>query len=137
MYIKLKPCPFCGEKAVMKIKDHRYHVRCSNIMECPAVPTTLPCESEEKAANDWNNRSDPQYEDVKRYCVKRNFSIIDNAILTNLYREALKTKANSMELYEYTIVIDEVLDKALNNLSAEDYEALLDRISQMIAEREN
>ena len=41
-----------------------------------------------------------------------------------------------MNLYDYTTAIDEILDDALDELSPEDYESLLDKVSQMIAERE-
>ena len=41
-----------------------------------------------------------------------------------------------MNLYDYATTIDEILDNALNDLSPEDYESLLDKISQMLAERE-
>lgn len=41
-----------------------------------------------------------------------------------------------MNLYDYATTIDEILDNALNDLSTEDYESLLDKISQMLAERE-
>ena len=41
-----------------------------------------------------------------------------------------------MNLYDYTATIDEILDEALNDLSHDEYESLLDRISQMLAERE-
>ena len=41
-----------------------------------------------------------------------------------------------MNLYDYVDEIDELLDKALNELSPDDYEALLDKISILLAERE-
>ncbi len=41
-----------------------------------------------------------------------------------------------MNLYDYAAAIDEILDNALNELSPEDYTSLLDKVSQMLAERE-
>lgn len=41
-----------------------------------------------------------------------------------------------MSLYDYAMEINDLLDKALNELSPEDYERLLDSVSQMLAERE-
>ena len=42
-----------------------------------------------------------------------------------------------MTRYDYATNIDEILDKALNELSPTDYEQLLDDINMMLAEREN
>lgn len=41
-----------------------------------------------------------------------------------------------MSRYDFESQIDELLDEALNTLSNDDYEELLDSISMMIAERE-
>lgn len=38
--------------------------------------------------------------------------------------------------YDFATEIDELLDEAMNELSTEDYEKLLDDISQMLSERE-
>lgn len=42
-----------------------------------------------------------------------------------------------MTRYDYATKIDEILDKALNELSPTDYGQLLDDIDMMLAERED
>lgn len=38
-----------------------------------------------------------------------------------------------MSIYDYEQEIEEILDKALNNLSPEDYEMLLDDIDKLVS----
>lgn len=50
--IKIKPCPFCGHEAILKInREHLYIVQCD---KCEA--TSKICESENEAAEAWNTR---------------------------------------------------------------------------------
>ena len=42
-----------------------------------------------------------------------------------------------MSIYDYEQEIEEILDKALNNLSPEDYEMLLDDIDKLLADIRN
>lgn len=49
---KLKPCPFCGSKAVLLVNQGVYHVECSN---CPAMSAIDY--SREWAETVWNRRA--------------------------------------------------------------------------------
>ena len=42
-----------------------------------------------------------------------------------------------MSVYDYEQEIEELLDKALNNLSPKDYEMLLDDIDKLLADSRN
>ena len=52
---KLKPCPFCGKKAVIRHGSCGYYAECDNGM-CPVVPTTWYYNTEIGAINAWNTR---------------------------------------------------------------------------------
>lgn len=60
---ELKPCPFCGGKAVMHRSRHtnnRFVVYCSNKDEkCKAEPCTNLFDTQEEAAEVWNRRAEP------------------------------------------------------------------------------
>lgn len=59
---KLKPYPFCGNKAMMiKMRYHDelpfvYSVECANSI-CSCKPSTLDYETEEEAIEAWNRRA--------------------------------------------------------------------------------
>lgn len=42
-----------------------------------------------------------------------------------------------MSIYDYESEIDEILDKALNDLNPEQYQSLLDHLDQMLVERQS
>lgn len=68
--MKLKPCPFCGSKAKVKIKPHMpcehvmfgYYVTCSNI-KCHVLLLTGTRDTKEEAIEAWNTRADNVQED--------------------------------------------------------------------------
>lgn len=69
---KIKPCPFCGGKAVLKQIQggsyHPYYVRC-NSKECFTNASTDIFASPESAIRVWNHR--PGEEDAYRRGVQR------------------------------------------------------------------
>lgn len=69
MDIKLKPCPFCGSKAVIKVKrvtinntacSLEYRAMCTN-WKCGVMqPSTWACDSRLEASLAWNRRADDE-----------------------------------------------------------------------------
>ena len=63
---KLKPCPFCGGSAELRIVDNecwpgleRFQVRCTRVGTCPIAPAAeFP--TEYRAVVRWNTRTRPQ-----------------------------------------------------------------------------
>ena len=63
---KLKPCPFCGEKAVLeryksKLYGERYWVTCG-FMLCPVKPST-GISDKEHVIEAWNRRANDEQAD--------------------------------------------------------------------------
>ena len=58
--IELKPCPFCGGAAIMRENKNsyvpRFYVRCGN-NDCQMLCATCNRETEEEAAEVWNQRA--------------------------------------------------------------------------------
>ena len=52
---ELKPCPFCGRKAILRRDSHGCYIGCENGM-CSVLPTTWYYETEEEAITAWNRR---------------------------------------------------------------------------------
>jgi len=58
--IELKPCPFCGSKAVIKqfICNGCYRAACTN-RHCPGDAHSTVCDTPEAAMAAWNQRIEP------------------------------------------------------------------------------
>lgn len=64
----LKPCPFCGQSAIVVCSKYRhdkfsYSVECGNkategLDLCPVIPQTYEHTRKEDAINAWNRRAD-------------------------------------------------------------------------------
>ena len=57
---KLKSCPFCGGKAVIRRTpgyDGQFYVRCMNFNICYVMPTTETFKTKIEAINAWNRRN--------------------------------------------------------------------------------
>lgn len=57
---KLKPCPFCGGEAIIRVLDGQPYIDCVHKKNCLIRPktwliSTLPLEKQIKA---WNRRAD-------------------------------------------------------------------------------
>ena len=58
---ELKPCPFCGGKALLGFSrdehlNERHYVICESIIKCGCL--TQYCNSKDKAKELWNRRAD-------------------------------------------------------------------------------
>ena len=53
---ELKPCPFCGRKAILRRDSHGCYIGCENGM-CSVLPTTWYYDTEEEAIEAWNRRA--------------------------------------------------------------------------------
>ena len=55
--IKLKPCPFCGSKAITltSVYSDLHQVGCSNL-SCKVLPQTWDYDTLEEAIEAWNRR---------------------------------------------------------------------------------
>ena len=53
---ELKPCPFCGERAILRRDSSGCYVKCNNGM-CKVMLTTWYYETEEEAITAWNRRA--------------------------------------------------------------------------------
>ena len=53
---KIKQCPFCGSRAVLRTYDDKYYVRCSNV-GCKVYAATENEDSPEEAIRAWNKRN--------------------------------------------------------------------------------
>lgn len=57
---QIKPCPWCGNKAMLRYIDGEkklWYIRCSSTSKnCPVIPCTWVTDSEEEAIKDWNTR---------------------------------------------------------------------------------
>lgn len=53
---KLKPCPFCGGRAILRHDSSGCYVECGNGM-CSVMPTTWYFDEEEKVIEAWNRRA--------------------------------------------------------------------------------
>ena len=51
---ELKPCPFCGNCAIVIESLYGYQIKCRSIMECGAMTETF--DTEEEAIEAWNRR---------------------------------------------------------------------------------
>ena len=59
---KLKPCPFCGADAELKLVDGLYWVQCGG-MECRVTSCTDGINDDEEAIKWWNTRpTEPEVE---------------------------------------------------------------------------
>lgn len=56
MMAELKPCPFCGSKAVIQRNGSYHRVCCPNIQDCPIEPRTHWVLNQESAIKAWNRR---------------------------------------------------------------------------------
>lgn len=58
--LELKPCPFCGSRAVLKCAEHdglEYSsVACCRVGICPAGGGFSPQQSKQQAVEKWNRR---------------------------------------------------------------------------------
>ena len=50
----VKPCPHCQATAEVKSESGRYHVECSNNLDCPVWPQTQNHPSRDLATEAWN-----------------------------------------------------------------------------------
>lgn len=56
---ELKPCPFCGGRAILNIIGNKYYVDCNaKIGECPCIPKTFDFDVAEDAIEAWNRRAE-------------------------------------------------------------------------------
>ena len=53
---ELKPCPFCGRKAILRHDSSGFYAKCGNSM-CSVMPTTWYFDEEEKVIEAWNRRA--------------------------------------------------------------------------------
>ena len=53
---KLKPCPFCGGKAILEHSHLMPYVKCINLM-CDVQPWTKCEYTDDEAIEAWNRRS--------------------------------------------------------------------------------
>lgn len=53
---ELKPCPFCGHKAVLMKDRVGYYIQCDNGL-CKVLPTTWYYDTELEAIGAWNRRA--------------------------------------------------------------------------------
>jgi Lar family restriction alleviation protein len=58
---KLKPCPFCGGKALLgfsrdEFLNERHFVICENVIECGCL--TQYCNNKDNAIKRWNRRAE-------------------------------------------------------------------------------
>ena len=58
---KIKPCPFCGQPAHVKMIDYAYRVTC----DTPACALRYRYFSKEMAIKEWNTRTKPQKKEAK------------------------------------------------------------------------
>lgn len=57
--MELKPCPFCGGKAVIHESIiGRYYIMCSVSKICTVIPSTLVYSNPNDAIEAWNRRAD-------------------------------------------------------------------------------
>ena len=56
---KLKPCPFCGEEAVLDyFDDDEWYVYCPNLEgDCEIRPSTKFYQTKQEAIDVWNRRA--------------------------------------------------------------------------------
>lgn len=59
MSVELKPCPFCGGKAILKKNRYSsgYYVTCLS-HKCSMIVATCQRETKEEAAEAWNRRAE-------------------------------------------------------------------------------
>ena len=51
--VELKPCPFCGGKAILNAS---HSVECVNACICPVIPRTWTYDTDEEGIEAWNHR---------------------------------------------------------------------------------
>ena len=56
--IKLKPCPFCGGKALIKKTGGIYIVMCAATNNCPVHPFIGCYDNKAEAIDAWNRRAE-------------------------------------------------------------------------------